>query len=208
MTAGITRQRISHHLVALVLMLSAAFYNARGAADRRGKGSRRRQAPHTRGDARGTVQWGWLDPKERPKLTVDFRRHRLDRDDDALARQIRPGVTMDEIVAAARRTPAAAAFDDGPDLRERRGAGDVLEIRILKIEPKPFGDQLQPAGQEFPTIGALAPEMPDGFIKFFPSTSRSARGVQARDHARSADPSRHLRGRHRSERSRRRARAA
>ena len=34
-----------------------------------------------------TVQWGWLDPREKPKLVVELRRHGLDRDHDAFARQ-------------------------------------------------------------------------------------------------------------------------
>ena len=46
--------------------------------------------------------------------------------------------------------------------------GDVLEIRILRIEPKPFAVNFNLPGKEFPTIGALASEMPDGFIRFFP----------------------------------------
>ena len=45
--------------------------------------------------------------------------------------------------------------------------GDVMEIRILKIEPKPWAVNFNLPGKEFPTIGALAAEMPDGFIKFF-----------------------------------------
>src|SRR2546427_11440857 len=46
-------------------------------------------------------------------------------------------------------------------------AGDVMEIRFLKIVPKAFGTTFNLPGKEFPTIGALAPEMPDGLIKFW-----------------------------------------
>ena len=42
-----------------------------------------------------------------------------------------------------------------------------MEIRILKITPKAFGTNFNLPGKEFPTIGALAPEMPDGFVKYF-----------------------------------------
>ena len=45
--------------------------------------------------------------------------------------------------------------------------GDVLEIRILRIEPKPFAVNFNLPGKEFPTIGALASEMPEGFLRFF-----------------------------------------
>jgi acetamidase/formamidase len=45
--------------------------------------------------------------------------------------------------------------------------GDVMEIRILKIVPKAFGVNFNLPGKEFPTIGALASEMPEGFIRFY-----------------------------------------
>ena len=45
--------------------------------------------------------------------------------------------------------------------------GDVMEIRILKITPKAFATNFNLPGKEFPTIGALAAEMPDGFVKYF-----------------------------------------
>src|SRR5262245_3365507 len=42
-----------------------------------------------------------------------------------------------------------------------------MEIRILRIVPKTFAINFNLPGKEFPTIGALAPEMPEGFVKFF-----------------------------------------
>jgi acetamidase/formamidase len=42
-----------------------------------------------------------------------------------------------------------------------------MEIRILRIVPKPFGVNFNLPGKEFPTIGALAPEFPEGFVKYF-----------------------------------------
>ena len=42
-----------------------------------------------------------------------------------------------------------------------------MEIRFLKITPKAFGTNFNLPGKEFPTIGALASEMPDGFVKYF-----------------------------------------
>ena len=67
------KKRIVTALAALALMASAAFYAlAQQASDAKkssaapGGGKR-----HTLAAALETVQWGWLDPKEPPKLTVD-----------------------------------------------------------------------------------------------------------------------------------------
>jgi acetamidase/formamidase len=43
----------------------------------------------------------------------------------------------------------------------------VMEIRILRITPKPFGFNFNLPGKEFPTIGALAAEFPEGFVRYF-----------------------------------------
>ena len=45
--------------------------------------------------------------------------------------------------------------------------GDVLEIRILKIVPKDEGFNFHLPGKEFPTIGLLAREFPEGFVRYF-----------------------------------------
>src|SRR6266481_1339446 len=115
-----------------------------------------------------TVQWGWLDPEEPPKLTVDS--------GDIVSVEtmmhahgkVRPGITMDEIVALRKANPGGGPHSvTGPIYVNGAEPGDVMEIRILKIVPKPFGINFNLPGKDFPTIGALAPEMPDGFIKFF-----------------------------------------
>src|SRR3989454_11346580 len=115
-----------------------------------------------------TVQWGWLDPKEPPKLTVDSgdtvsietMMHSHDK--------VRPGITIDEIVALRRANPGGGPHSvTGPIYVNGAEPGDVMEIRIVKIVPKPFGINFNLPGKDFPTIGALAPEMPDGFVKFF-----------------------------------------
>jgi acetamidase/formamidase len=170
MTAGITRQRILTTLVALVLMLSAAFY---ALAQQTGEAKKSKAAPgggkrHTLAATLETVQWGWLDPKEPPKLTVDSgdtvsietMMHSHDK--------VRPGITMDEIVALRRANPGGGPHSmTGPIYVNGAEPGDVMEIRIVKIVPKPFGINFNLPGKDFPTIGALAPEMPDGFVKFF-----------------------------------------
>jgi len=164
------KKRIVTALAALALMASAAFYAlAQQASDAKkssaalGGGKR-----HTLAAALETVQWGWLDPKEPAKLTVDSgdivsvetMMHSHDK--------VRPGITMDEIVALRRANPGGGPHSiTGPIYVNGAEPGDVMEIRILKIVPKPFGINFNLPGKDFPTIGALAPEMPDGFIKFF-----------------------------------------
>jgi acetamidase/formamidase len=115
-----------------------------------------------------TTQWGWLDPKEPPKLTInsgdtvsiETMMHSHDK--------VRDGVTMDEIVALRKANPGGGPHSmTGPIFVNGAEPGDVLEIRILKIVPKNFGINFNLPGKEFPTIGALASEMPDGFVKFF-----------------------------------------
>jgi len=115
-----------------------------------------------------TTQWGWLDPKEPPKLAVNS--------GDTVAvetmmhshNKIQPGTTMEEIVALRRANPGGGPHSlTGPIWVHGAEPGDVMEIRILKIVPKAFGINFNLPGKDFPTIGALAPEMPDGFVKFF-----------------------------------------
>jgi len=170
MAAVTSRQRILTALVALVLMLSAAFY---ALAQQTGEAKKNPAAPaggkrHTLAATLETVQWGWLDPKEPPKLTVDSgdtvsietMMHSHDK--------VRPGITIDEIVALRRANPGGGPHSvTGPIYVIGAEPGDVMEIRIVKIVPKPFGINFNLPGKDFPTIGALAPEMPDGFVKFF-----------------------------------------
>ena len=115
-----------------------------------------------------TVQWGWLDPAEPPKLTVnsgdtvsiETMMHSHDK--------VRPGATMEDIVALRKANPGGGPHSmTGPIFVNGAEPGDVLEVRILRIEPKPFAVNFNLPGKDFPTIGALASEMPDGFLRFF-----------------------------------------
>src|SRR4029077_17427874 len=103
-----------------------------------------------------TTQWGWLDPNEPPKLTVDSgdivsietMMHAHDK--------IQPGVSMDEIVALRKANPGGGPHSlTGPIYVNGAEPGDVMEIRILKITPKRFGFNFNLPGKEFTTIGAL-----------------------------------------------------
>src|SRR5215470_5499595 len=51
-------------------------------------------------------------------------------------------------------------------------SGDIVAVETMmhshnKILPKAFGANFNLPGKEFPTIGALASEMPDGFVRYF-----------------------------------------
>ena len=115
-----------------------------------------------------TSQWGWLDPREPLKLIVNS--------GDTVAvetlmhshNKIQPGTTIEEIVALRKANPGGGPHTvTGPIYVNGAEPGDVMEIRILKIVPKAFGVNFNLPGKEFPTVGALAPEFPDGFVKYF-----------------------------------------
>src|SRR5712692_7633640 len=115
-----------------------------------------------------TVQWGWLDPNEPPKLTVnsgdtisiETMMHALD--------GIHPGVPMEEIVRLRKANPGGGPHSvTGPIFVTEAEPGDVMEIRILKIVPKAAGTNFHLPGAEFPTVGLLAPEFKEGFLKYY-----------------------------------------
>jgi len=115
-----------------------------------------------------TTQWGWLDPNEKPKLTVESGDtisvetllHSLD--------QIKPGVTMDEIVRLRLANPGGGPHSvTGPIYVNGAEPGDTLEIRIRKIVPKPDAFDFHLPGTKFPTVGILAPEFPEGSVRYY-----------------------------------------
>ena len=167
-----TRKTLLTVLAALVLLLGAGLYAVAQQAMDESKRERALAVPggtyYVLPATLDTTQWGWLDPKEPPKLTV--------KSGDTVAvetmmhshNKIVPGTTMDEIVALRKANPGGGPHSvTGPIYVEGAEPGDVMEIRILKITPKAFGANFSLPGKEFPTIGALAPEMPDGFLKYF-----------------------------------------
>jgi acetamidase/formamidase len=114
------------------------------------------------------VQWGWLDPREKPRLTInsgdtvsiETLMHARD--------QIQKGVSMDKIVELRKANPGGGPHSlTGPIFVTGAEPGDVLEIRILKIVPKKLGVNFNLPGKEFPTIGALAKDFPEGYVKYF-----------------------------------------
>ena len=115
-----------------------------------------------------TVQWGWFDPAEPPKVTVnsgdtvsiETLRHSMD--------EIKPGISMDEIVKLRLANPGGGPHSvTGPIFVNGAEPGDTLEIHIRKIVIKDSGFNFNLPGKQFPTIGLLASEFPDGYVKFF-----------------------------------------
>jgi acetamidase/formamidase len=114
------------------------------------------------------VAWGWLDPREKPRLTVESGdtvsietlMHARDK--------IHKDVEMDQIVALRKANPGGGPHSlTGPIFVTGAEPGDVLEIRILKIVPKKVGTNFNLPGKDFPTIGALPGDFPDGFVRYF-----------------------------------------
>ena len=114
------------------------------------------------------VQWGWLDPREKPRLTInsgdtvsiETLMHARDK--------IHKDVPMEDIVALRKANPGGGPHSlTGPVFVTGAEPGDVLEIRILKIVPKKVGTNFNLPGKDFPTIGALPADFPDGFVKYF-----------------------------------------
>ena len=115
-----------------------------------------------------TVQWGWLDPNEKPKLTIDSGDtvsietwyHSLD--------EIKPDLPMDKIVELRKaNSPGGPHSLTGPIYINGAEPGDTLEIRILKIVPKEYGQNFNLPGKDFPTVGILASEFPEGFLRYY-----------------------------------------
>jgi acetamidase/formamidase len=167
-----TRKALIVGLAAVALLLTAGLYAVAQQATDEAKRGRAVAVPggtyHLLPATLETTQWGWLDPKEPPKLVV--------KSGDTVAvetmmhahNKIQPGTTMDEIVALRKANPGGGPHSlTGPIYVDGAEPGDVMEIRILKITPKAFGTNFNLPGKEFPTIGALATEMPDGFVKYF-----------------------------------------
>ncbi len=114
------------------------------------------------------VQWGWYDPTEKPRLvinsgdtvSIETLSHSLG--------QIRPGADMDKIVQLRKENDGGGPHSiTGPIYVSGAEPGDTLEIRILKIVPKADAFNFNLPGKEFPTVGLLASEFPEGFVRYY-----------------------------------------
>src|SRR5437764_4553996 len=166
-----TNTRLVGALAAITLVLAAGLY---AVAQQMDESKRARTVPvgggkyHVLPATLETTQWGWLDPKEPPKLVVNS--------GDVVAvetmmhahNKIQPGSTMEEIVALRKANPGGGPMSvTGPIYVNGAQPGDVMEVAILKIVPKAFAFNFNLPGAEFPTIGALAPEFPQGWVRYF-----------------------------------------
>ena len=115
-----------------------------------------------------TTQWGWLDPAEKPKLVVNS--------GDTVAvetlphamGQIKPGVSIDEIVKLRLENPGGGPHSvTGPIYVTGAEPGDTLEIRIKKIVMKEDGFNFNLPGKQFPGVGLLPAEFPEGHVQYF-----------------------------------------
>jgi len=134
------------------------------------KGARHRLAA-----SKESVQWGWLDVKEPPRLTIESGDtvsvetwyHALD--------QIKPrssdgplgGPSMEEIVDLRKENDGGGPHSvTGPIYVNGAEPGDTLEIRILKIVPKEFAQNFNLPGKQFPT-GVFPQDFPNGFVRYY-----------------------------------------
>jgi acetamidase/formamidase len=157
--------------------LIAAFLFAAGSAragaqpqsaEKNDGGQKSQSTHHVLPANKDTVQWGWLDPAEKPKVVIDSGdtvsietlNHAMD--------EIKPGATMEEIVSLRLRNPGGGPHSvTGPIYVSGAEPGDTMEIRIVKIVMKESGFNFNLPGKQFPAVGLLAPEFPDGHVQYF-----------------------------------------
>ena len=85
---------------------------------------------------------------------------------------------MQELITLRKANPGGGPHSlTGPICVNGAKPGDVPEIRILKIVPKPYGISFNLPGTEFPKIGALASEMPNGNVNHIKPMRRLRRAV-------------------------------
>ncbi|MGZ4811270.1 MAG: acetamidase/formamidase family protein [Terriglobales bacterium] len=130
---------------------------------------------YTLSASKENVQWGWLDANEKPRLTiqsgdtvsVETWYHALDAIKPAPTDHTIAGPSMDELARLRKANPGGGPHSlTGPIYIEGAEPGDTLEIRILKIVPKEYGQNYNLPGKEFPT-GLLPKEFPEGFVRYY-----------------------------------------
>ena len=155
-------------LAMLALVLAANLFVQAQEKPKPAPGSAKTRKHHFLKATKETVQWGWLDPNEPPKLTVNSGDtvsietwyHALD--------QIKPDLPMDEIVRLRLANPGGGPHSvTGPIYVNGAEPGDTMEVRILKIVPKEYGQNFNLPGKQFPTIGLLPEDFPEGFVHYY-----------------------------------------
>jgi acetamidase/formamidase len=171
MAAIKARKRLVTGMAVVLILLGAGLY---AVAQQMEEAKRARTVPVTGGSVHvlpatlDTTQWGWLDPKEPPKLVMKSGETIAIETMMHAHNQIQPGSTMDEIVKLRLANPGGGPHSvTGPVYIEGAEPGDTLEIRVKRIVPKAFGTNFHLPGSQFPTVGQLAPEFPQGFVRFY-----------------------------------------
>jgi acetamidase/formamidase len=122
-----------------------------------------------------TVQWGWFDVNEKPRLTINSGDtvsietwyHALDQIKPHPTDHTLAGPDMDELARLRKENDGGGPHSiTGPIYVNDAEPGDTLEIRILKIVPKEYGQNYNLPGKEFPT-GLLPKEFPEGFVRYY-----------------------------------------
>ena len=122
-----------------------------------------------------TVQWGWLDPREKPKLVVESgdtvsietMMHSHDK--------VQPGMTIEQAVDLRKANPGGGPHSmTGPIFVNGAEPGDVLEIRILRIEPKAWAVNFNLPARISPRSARSRPRCPKAISSSSQSTWRSA----------------------------------
>ena len=122
-----------------------------------------------------TVQWGWLDVSEKPKLTVNSGDtvsvetwyHALDQVKPSPTDHTVEGPPMDELARLRKENDGGGPHSiTGPIYVNGAEPGDTMEIRIFKIVPKEYGQNFNLPGKQFPT-GLLPSEFPEGFVRYY-----------------------------------------
>ena len=81
---------------------------------------------------------------------------------------IQKGVPLEKIIELRKANPGGGPHSlTGPIFVKGAMPGDVLELRILKIVPKKTATNFNLPGTDFPTIGALPAEFPEGHLHYF-----------------------------------------
>jgi len=126
----------------------------------------RNSAHYTLAATPDNVQWGWYDPEEKPKLTIHSGDSVSIETISHSLGQIKPGVAMDEIIKLRKENDGGGPHSiTGPIYVQEAEPGDTLEVRILRIKPDAFNFNLP--GKEFPSVGLLAAEFPEGFVRYY-----------------------------------------
>jgi acetamidase/formamidase len=114
------------------------------------------------------VQWGWYDLSEKPRLVINSGDTVSIETISHSLGQIKPGADMSKIVDLRKENDGGGPHSiTGPIYVSGAEPGDTLEIHILKIVPKEDAFNFNLPGKEFPTVGLLAAEFPEGFVRYY-----------------------------------------